>query len=87
MDRKYTVVCEWGDVEDNDHMDADEIQVRATSAALAISKAKKKWRLTIGAEWPSLRIEKVWIKTPANETKRINQLCGEIFMSPLSKKI
>ena len=64
-EKRYRVVCEWVDAMDNDHTDSDEIQVRAASAASAISKARKKWRLTVGAEWPRCRLEKTWILTPS----------------------
>jgi hypothetical protein len=63
--KAYRCVCEWVDADDNDHTDSDEIQVRATSAASAIAAARKKWRLTIGAEWPRCRLEKTWILTPS----------------------
>ncbi len=63
--KSYRVVCEWVDAMDNDHTDSDEIQVMATSAASAIAAARKKWRLTIGAEWPRCRLEKTWILTPS----------------------
>lgn len=65
-EKRYRVVCEWVDAMDNDHTDSDEIQVMATSAASAVSKAKKKWRLTIGAEWPRCRLEKTWILAPSH---------------------
>lgn len=67
MERKnrYRVMCEWVDATDNDHTDCDEVQVMAASAASAIAAARKKWRLTIGAEWPRCRLEKTWILTPS----------------------
>jgi hypothetical protein len=65
-EKRYRVVCEWVDAMDNDHTDSDEIQVRATSAASAIAAARKKWRLTIGAEWPRCRLEKTWILAPSH---------------------
>lgn len=64
MEREYRVVCEWVDANDNDHTDADEIQVRAGNAASAIVAARKRWVSTIGAEWPRCRLSKVWILTP-----------------------
>ena len=57
----YKVVCEWADA--NGVEDADEVSVRAESAAAARSKARAKWRLTIGAEWPACRLTKVFILT------------------------
>lgn len=51
--RMHTVLIEWidGDVDD-----VDEISVFADSENDAISKARAKWRVTIGAEWPHCRI-------------------------------
>lgn len=51
-DRRFTVLIEWEDALDKDHIDADELQVWAKTAACAVQKAKKDWRLTIGAKWP-----------------------------------
>jgi hypothetical protein len=59
MDRKFSVLVEWEDSVDKDHMDADEVQVWAKDAACAILKAKKEWRLTIGAAWPRCMITSV----------------------------
>ena len=67
MKRRFRVVCEWIDSQDNHVLDADEIQVSAESAAQAISAAKRQWRLTIGAVWPSCRLEKVWVVTPTRQ--------------------
>jgi len=53
MHRKHTVIIDW---EDRGVEDADEIVVFANSAAQAVQKAKEKWRMTIGAEWPHCRI-------------------------------
>jgi hypothetical protein len=50
-------------------MDADELIVSADSKESAIMKAKKKWRLTIGAKWPDARLGKVFILTPARLAK------------------
>lgn len=64
--RKYTVICEWSDAgPKGGHavVDADEVVVHADSASSAIAKAKKKWRLTVGAEWPTCRLTKVFILT------------------------
>ena len=61
---RYTVVCEWSDsgasVED-----ADEIVVVTDTPALAVEKARKKWRMTIGAEWPKCRLTNAFVLTPA----------------------
>ena len=50
---------------DGDVSDTDEIRVFADTDDEAKQKAKKKWRMTNGAEWPHCRIEKVEIVTPA----------------------
>jgi len=50
-------------------MDADELIVSADSKESAIKKAKKKWRLNIGAKWPDARLGKVFIFTPARQAK------------------
>ena len=60
--RSYTVVCHW-EGRDRYEMDADEITVSADSEAEAIAKARKKWRLTFGAEWPHLKLSKSFILT------------------------
>lgn len=54
--RKYTVIVEWAGR--SDEFDADEIVVFADSPSAAEEKARRKWRTTIGARWPHLRIEK-----------------------------
>lgn len=55
------VLIDWidGDVEDT-----DEIRVFADDDETAKQKATKKWRMTVGAEWPHCRIEKVEVMTP-----------------------
>lgn len=63
----YRVVCEWADA--NGVEDADEVSVRAESATAACSKARAKWRLTIGAEWPSCSLRKVFAVTPEKFAK------------------
>ena len=60
--RNYTVVLEWIDRADGEG-DADEIRVSAPSEAEAISKARKEWRLTIGAEWPRCKLQRAWVLT------------------------
>ena len=65
MARKYTVLIEWTDADDDCHFDADEIQVRADSAASAVSAAREKWAKTIGAEWPRCRPGKATILNAA----------------------
>lgn len=58
--RNYTVVLEWSDRRDGE-ADADEIWVSAASEHEAIAEGKKRWRLTIGAEWPSCRLTRAWV--------------------------
>ena len=63
---KYAVVCEWSDAGPSgiDAVeDADEVVVHADSANEAIAKARKKWRLTIGAEWPHCRLTNAFVLT------------------------
>lgn len=50
---------------DGDVSDTDEIRVFADTDDEAKQKAKKKWRMTNGSDWPECRIEKVEIMTPA----------------------
>jgi hypothetical protein len=64
--RKYTVICEWSDAGPRGGYaveDADEVIVHADSASSAIAKAKKKWRLKIGPEWPHCRLTKAYVLT------------------------
>lgn len=63
--RRFVVLCEWVDRQDDSHFDADEVQVAAENAGSAAILAREKWTATIGAEWPSIRLEKVSILTPA----------------------
>lgn len=58
---RYTVVCEWRDRGD---FDADDVVVVTDTPEAAIDRAKKKWRLTIGAEWPQARLTDAWVVTP-----------------------
>lgn len=60
--RSYTVVCHW-EGRDRYEADADEITVSADSPAEAISKARKKWRLTFGVDYPHLRLTESFIIT------------------------
>lgn len=62
MQRKHTLIIDWvdGEVEDS-----DEIVVFAESTDEAIRKAKAKWRMTIGAEWPHCQITGISIIRPA----------------------
>jgi len=53
--RSFTVICHW-EGRDEYEADADEITVSAESAAKAVAKARKQWRLTHGAEWPHLKL-------------------------------
>jgi hypothetical protein len=63
---QYRVVCEW---ENDLTMDADEITVRADSAESALQKARKKWRLTIGSEWPDCKLGQVFILPSSGSIK------------------
>ena len=58
--KRWIVAIDWidGDVEDT-----AEVCVYADSAAEAKSSASKKWRLTIGAEYPACRVQRVFIVT------------------------
>ena len=62
MARRFTVIVDWTDGE---VADADEVVVFADSAEEAISRAKQKWRMTIAAQWPHCRLDKVWILSPS----------------------
>lgn len=62
MARRFTVIVDWTD---GDTFDADEVVVFADSAAEAISKARSKWRMTVGAVWPHCRLDRVWILPPS----------------------
>lgn len=59
---RYTIVCEWSD--SGEVEDADEVVVVADSPASALAKARKKWRMTIGAEWPQCRLLRSFLLTP-----------------------
>jgi hypothetical protein len=50
-------------------MDADQITVCADSAESALEKARKKWRLTIGCEWPDCKLGQVFIVPASGSTK------------------
>ena len=65
--KRWKVVVDWrdGDVEDS-----DELTVCAKTAAGAASRAKAIWSETNRAEWPRIRIEKVFVLTP----KRLRSL-------------
>lgn len=58
--KKRLVVVEWID---GDTEDADEIFVFADSDDEAASIARKRWRLTIGAEWPHCRLIRTTVMT------------------------
>lgn len=60
--KRWIVICDWTD---GDIFDADEVVVYADSAAQAISKARQKWRMTVGAQWPQCRLDRAWILTPS----------------------
>lgn len=59
--RSWLVLIDWID---DDVEDSDEIRVSADCAREAISKARAKWRMTIGAQWPHCRIVSSIILTP-----------------------
>jgi hypothetical protein len=60
--RKFVVLVDWidGDIEDS-----DEIVVFADNAERAILSAKRKWKISIGVEWPHCRIVELKILTPS----------------------
>ncbi len=58
--RTFTVVVDW---EDGDTFDSDELFVAAKSAAEAVDTARAIWSATIGAKYPSCRIERVFVLT------------------------
>jgi len=60
--RSFTVICHW-EGRDEYEADADEITVSAESAAEAVAKARKQWRLTHGAEWPHLKLAETFVLT------------------------
>jgi hypothetical protein len=63
---QYRVICEWeGDLT----IDADQITVYADSAESAMEKARKKWRLTIGSQWPDCKLGQVFIVPSSASTK------------------
>lgn len=69
---RHTVICEWSDQGSdggNEVMDADEVVVYADTPQAAIGKAKKKWRLTVGSEWPTCRLARAFISTPAQRAE------------------
>jgi hypothetical protein len=64
--RKYTVICEWSDAGPTGgfaSFDAEDVIVHADSASSALAKAKKKWRLTVGPEWPTCRLTNAYVLT------------------------
>lgn len=58
--KRWIVAIDWAD---GDVEDTAEVCVYAESSAEAKSAASRKWRLTIGAEWPSCRVQRVFIVT------------------------
>lgn len=60
--RRFTVICHW-EGSDQWEADADEVVVSADSAAEAVAKAKKQWRLTFGVQWPHLRLVETVVLT------------------------
>jgi hypothetical protein len=49
--------------------DADEVSVSAESPSDACAKAKKQWRLTLGSQWPSCKLERAFAVTPKKSTE------------------
>lgn len=64
---KFVVIAEWTD---GAVSDADEVTVFAGTPDEALAKAKSKWRLTIGAEWPHCRLSRCRLLTP-EESERL----------------
>jgi hypothetical protein len=56
--QKRLVIVEWTD---GDIADCDEIFVFAFSDEDAERIARKRWRLTIGAEWPHCRLNRAYV--------------------------
>jgi predicted TIM-barrel fold metal-dependent hydrolase len=56
------VICHWQG-RDQWEADADEVVVSANSAAEAVAKARKQWRLTFGSQWPHLKLEQAEVLT------------------------
>jgi hypothetical protein len=65
---QYRVICEW---ENDLTIDADELTIHADSADSALDRARKKWRLTVGVEWPDCRLGKVFIVPSARSAKLV----------------
>jgi len=59
--RRFTVVVEWRDGEVED---CDEVTVIATNRAGATSAAKKKWKKTVGRDYPTCVVLKTYAITP-----------------------
>ena len=59
--KRWIVICDWTD---GDTFDADEVVVHADSSAEAVSKARQKWLMTVGAHWPNCRLGRVWVFPP-----------------------
>jgi hypothetical protein len=72
MERRFVVVCEWQHIHRDCEFDADEIQVWASCADSAIQRAREKWTRTIGAQWPHIRLDRLWILTE----NRLAQFAG-----------
>jgi len=60
--KRRTVLIDWID---GDVSDSDEVVVVCQDDETAIAKAKAKWRMTIGAQWPHCRIQKAEVLTQA----------------------
>lgn len=62
--KRWNVVIDWID---GMVTDSDQVAVYAETADAAISKARAKWRVTVGINWPNCKIQKAWILTKARE--------------------
>lgn len=60
--KRWTVIVDWTD---GDITDADEVVVYADSSAEAVSRARQKWRMTVGAYWPHCQLNRAWILPPS----------------------
>lgn len=59
--RRFSVGISW---DDRGVEDTDIVTVYADDVGEAKLQARKKWRMTIGAEWPHCKMTEVWIFAP-----------------------
>lgn len=62
---RFTVCIDWTDAANPLCSDVDEVIVNAADSASAITKAKARWRTTIGSDHPSCRIDGAFALTRA----------------------